>query len=70
MEFVYSTRNPDCPLAYARFDGMHTDCELLLAHCAEPEARSWCEAVEETVRTAGQRYNRFDPESLLSRINR
>ncbi len=70
MEFIYSTRNPDCPLAYARFGGMHTDCELLLAHCAEQEARSWSEAVEEMVRTAGQRYNRFDPESLLSRINR
>lgn len=70
MEFVYSTRNPDCPLAYARFSGMHTACELLLVHCEEQEARYWSQGVEEMVRTADRRYNRFSADSLLSRINR
>ena len=70
MEFIYSTRNPDCPLSYARFTGMHTDCELLLARCGEREARSWSENVEALVRKADARYNRFHPDSLLSRINR
>lgn len=70
MEFVYSTGNPDCPLSYARFGGMHTECELLLAHCGEREARFWSESVEDMVRRAEGRYNRFSPESLLSRINR
>lgn len=70
MEFVYSTQNQDCPLSYARFAGMHTDCELLLVRCGEQEARRWCEGVEEMVRQADGRYNRFRPESLLSRINR
>lgn len=70
MEFIYSTRNPDCPLAYARFGTMHTDCELLLARCREQEARCWSEEVERMASKTQQRYNRFSPESLLSRINR
>ena len=70
MEFLYSTRNPDCPLAYARFSGMHTQCELLVARCEEAPSRTWCGAVEKKVLEAEARYNRFNPQSLLSRLNR
>lgn len=70
MEFIYSTKNPEVPVAYARLDALHTRCEILLPRCPEAEAREQVEAAWDLVRSAERRYNRFDPDSELSRINR
>ncbi|MCR4860717.1 MAG: FAD:protein FMN transferase [Bacteroidales bacterium] len=70
MEFIYSTKNPEVPVAYARLDAMHTRCEILLPRCPEEEARERIDAAWELVRSAERRYNRHDPDSELSRINR
>ncbi|MBQ5984569.1 MAG: FAD:protein FMN transferase [Bacteroidales bacterium] len=70
MEWIYSTRNPDIPTGYSRIDAMHTRCEILLPRMAENDARALAEAVWEMVRKADERYNRFAPGSVLSRLNR
>ena len=70
MEFVYSTRNPDCPMAYASLDAMHTRCEIMLPRMAEADARALVESVWSMVREADARYNRFLPGSALSVVNR
>ena len=70
MEFIYSTRNPRCPTAYASLDAMHTRCEILLPRMAEPQARSLVESVWSMVREAETRYNRFLPSGALAAINR
>lgn len=38
MEFVYSAKNPQVPVAYATFEAMHTVLEAVLAGVGEPEA--------------------------------
>jgi thiamine biosynthesis lipoprotein len=70
MEFIYSTRNPGCPTAYASLDAMHTRCEILLPRMAEPQARSLVDSVWSMVREAETRYNRFLPSGALAAINR
>ncbi len=70
MEWIYSTRNPEIPTAYSRIDAMHARCEILLPRMEEQQARELVENVWKEVREADRRYNRFNPESLLSRVNR
>lgn len=70
MEFIYSTANPSVPTAYSRLEAMHTQCELLLPGMEEAPARALAEAVWALVREADRRYNRFDPDSVLSELNR
>ena len=70
MEFVYSTRNPDCPAAYSCLEAMHTRCEILLPRMPESEARALVEEVWSMVREAEARYNRFQAGSLLAELNR
>lgn len=69
-EFVYSTRNPDVPAAYSRLLAMHTECEILLPRCPEKDARKRISTSWKLVREADRRYNRHDPDSLLSAVNR
>lgn len=69
MDFVYSTRNRDIPTAYSHLDAMHTRCELLLPGMDESPARELARWVWDLVLDAEGRYNRFDPESSLSRLN-
>ena len=70
MEFVYSTRNPDCPTAYSCLEAMHTRCEILLPQMPEPEARALTDSVWGMVEEADRRYNRFRSGSVLSEVNR
>ena len=70
MEFIYSTRNPDCPTAYSSLDAMHTRCEILLPRVPEADARALVDSVWSMVREADARYNRFLPGSALSAVNR
>lgn len=70
MEFIYSTRNPDCPTAYSSLDAMHTRCEILLPRVPEDDARALVDSVWSMVREADARYNRFLPGSTLSAVNR
>lgn len=70
MEFIYSTRNPDCPTAYSCLESMHTRCEVLLPRMAEEEARALVEDVWAMVKEADERYSRFRPGSAVSSVNR
>ena len=70
MEFIYSTRNPDCPTAYSSLEAMHTRCEILLPRLPEEEARALVDSVWGMVQEADRRYNRFLPGSELSEVNR
>ena len=70
MEFLYSTRNPDCPTAYSSLEAMHTRCEILLPRMPEEEARALVDAVWELVQAADRRYNRFLAGSELAEVNR
>ena len=70
MEFIYSTRNPDCPTAYSCLEAMHTRCEILLPRMPEDEARALVDSVWGMVQEADRRYNRFLPGSALSEVNR
>ena len=70
MEFVYSTRNPDCPTAYSCLEAMHTRCEILLPRMPEEKARALVDSVWGMVQEADRRYNRFRAGSVLSEVNR
>ena len=70
MEFIYSTRNPDCPTAYSCLEAMHTRCEILVSRIPEDEARALVDSVWEMVQEADRRYNRFLSGSMLSEVNR
>lgn len=70
MEFVYSTRNPDCPTAYSCLEAMHTRCEILLPRMPEDEARALVDSVWGLVQAADRRYNRFFAGSALAEVNR
>ena len=70
MEFVYSTVNPNVPVAYSRMDALHTRCELLFPFMAEVQARHLSTQIWDVVKQAEIRYNRFTRDSLLSEINR
>jgi len=70
MDFSYSTKNPDVPVAYSRLAAMHTVCEILLPFCPEDEAKERVAEVWKQVESADRRYNRFSADSVLTRINR
>ena len=70
MEFLYSTKNPDCPTAYSSLVSMHTRCEILLPRMPESEARALVEKVWSMVQEADARYSRFLPGSALSAVNK
>lgn len=69
MEFVYSAKNPQVPVAYATFDVMHTVLETVLTGVGESEARRLSEEVEGLVRTLDGTLNRHDDGSLFAKIN-
>jgi len=46
-EFVFSSRNPQAPMAYCCFDAMHTRIELLLEEKDEEKAKGLCREVED-----------------------
>ncbi len=69
MEFTYSTRNPEVPTAYSRLDAMHTRCEILLPGMEESAARKLTQRIWDMVLDAEKRYNRFDGDSVLSKLN-
>ena len=70
MEFIYSTRNPEVPTAYARLVAMHTQCEILLPRCPEEEARGLVDKAWDLVLAAEKKYNLYNPDSELSKVNR
>lgn len=69
MEFVYNSRNPKAPAAFASFEAMHTIFEMVLVHVGEADARQLAEKAESLVMELGKRLNRHDPESIFYLIN-
>lgn len=69
-EFIYSTRNPQVPVAFSRCNAMHTQCEILLPNMAEGDARALVNDIWAMVAAADAAYNRFRNGSPLSVINR
>lgn len=69
MEFVYSAKNPQAPVAYATFEAMHTVLEAVLAGVGEPEARRLSGEIERLVETLDAKLNRHDDGSVFAKIN-
>lgn len=69
MEFIYSTRNNDAPVAFASFEAMHTVFEMVAVHVEESQARSLAEDIRKYIGNAEKILNRHDPESVFAAIN-
>ena len=70
LTFEYSTANRDMPVAYGSFRAMHTLCEVLIAGTARPAAEELIRKIYERAGVLESKFNRFDPQSGVSRMNR
>lgn len=70
LTFEYSTANRDMPVAYGSFRAMHTLCEVLIAGIARPAAEELIRRIYERAGVLESKFNRFDPQSGVSRMNR
>lgn len=69
MEFVYSDKNPQSPVAYVSFGAMHTVLEAVLTGIGKAEARRTADAIGQLVSTIESRIDRHDEKSFFARIN-
>ena len=58
------------PVAYGSFRAMHTLCEVLIAGIARPAAEELIRRIYERAGVLESKFNRFDPQSGVSRMNR
>ena len=69
MEFVYSAKNPDAPVAFASFGAMHSVFEIVVPGVSEQEARNVAAKAETMVAAVEKKLNRHDPESVFSKLD-
>lgn len=69
MEFVYSTKNPDAPVAFASFNAMHSVFEMVIAGVSGNMGRNVAGKVQEKVREIEGKLNRHDPDSVFSKLD-
>lgn len=69
MEFVYSVKNPQVPVAFASFEAMHTLLEAVMVRLDETPARELSAQAEQFVLALDRTLNRHDSDSLFARIN-
>lgn len=69
VDFAYSTKNPQTPLAYCEIRAMHSRLELILVGTDESGARRLCREAEATVSDLERKFDRHNPESPVSVLN-
>ena len=69
VDFVYSEKNPEAPLAYCEIMAMHSRLELLLIGKGEERTRALCEEAERTTLGLEKIFDRHNPDSEISALN-
>ena len=69
MEFVYSAKNPDAPVAFASFGAMHSVFEIVVPGVSEQKARNVAGKAEAMVAAVEKKLNRHDPDSVFSKLD-
>jgi thiamine biosynthesis lipoprotein len=69
LEFVFSRKNPEAPVAYASFEAMHTVLEMVLVLPDDLLAKQIAEQVYRLIKELDGLFNRFDANSEIGMFN-